>query len=331
MFHSAALKLTTWYLAIIMLLSIGTSVALYHVSAQDLERSTRRQVGFFNNFLGPNDITNYSDLRQSQLNDDQDHLRTNLIIFNLFVLLAGGGVSYWLARRTLEPIEEALEAQTRFTADASHELRTPLTVIQAENEVALRNPELTKKEAVSLLGSNLEEVAKLKTLSDGLLHLAASGGKPQPGQIVPLKEVVEEALDRWSKPAQSKKIKISTDITEVSVNGDRASLTDLVSILIDNAVKYSPKGGEVHISLSRKDKSAVIAVVDNGEGIKAVDLPHIFDRFFRADSSRSKASTNGYGLGLAIARKIADLHSATLEVRSTPGHGSTFTIRLPKV
>jgi two-component system, OmpR family, sensor histidine kinase CiaH len=331
MFHSAALKLTTWYLALIMLVSICTSVALYHVSSIDLQRNNRRQVGFYNNFLGPDDISGLSSLRQKQLHEDQSHLKANLIIFNLFVLVAGGGASYLLARRTLEPIENALEAQSRFTADASHELRTPLTAIQTENEVALRNPDLSKKEALQLLKSNLEEVAKLKTLSDGLLHLASTDGKLPEGKLVSLAGIAAEAQKKWDKAASSKEIKITSHIKDATVQGDSASLADLVSILLDNAIKYTPAGGEVKLNSGIKDRYPFVQVADNGQGIKAVDLPHIFDRFFRADASRSKETSNGYGLGLAIAKKIADSHEATLEVRSTPGKGSTFTLQLPKV
>lgn len=314
-----------------MLVSIGTSLALYHVSTDDLQRNARRQVGYYNNFLGPDDIINFTDLRQRQLNYDQDHLRGRLVIFNLFVLLAGGGASYLLARRTLQPIEDALEAQTRFTADASHELRTPLTAIQTQNEVALRDTNLSKKQAVELLKSNLEEVAKLKALSDGLLHLASTDGSLKQSQLVSLKDVVQEALARWAKPAKAKRITLKTDLKDARVNGDRASLIDLVSILLDNAIKYSREGEQVNVALFSKDNSAIITVKDNGQGIASVDLPHIFDRFFRADSSRSKESLSGYGLGLAIARKIADRHGASLEVRSTVGKGSTFTVRLPHV
>ena len=331
MFHSAAIKLTGWYLALIMLVSICTSLALYHVSTGDLQRNARRQVGYFNNFLGPGDISNLTDLRQRQLEEDSGHLKANLVLFNLAVLIAGGGASYLLARRTLEPIENALEAQSRFTADASHELRTPLTAIQAENEVALRNPDLSKKQAVEMLKSNLEEVAKLKALSDGLLHLASSSGSLPEGQLVSLADIATQAQKRWAKIASAKGVALKAKLADAQVHGDSTSLVDLVSILLDNAIKYTPKGGQVNLNSGVKEKIPFIEVKDNGPGIKAVDLPHVFDRFFRADSSRSKNSSNGYGLGLAIARKIADSHNASLEVRSTLGRGSSFTLRLPKV
>src|SRR5258708_7153343 len=135
MFQSAAWRLTVWYLVIIMAVSLLFSTALYQVSFNELGRNADRQVGYFNNILGPDEFDNYALLRQHQLDNDRSRLKTNLIVFNLLVLCAGGAASYLLAKRTLRPIEDALESQSRFAADASHELRTPLAAIQSENEV----------------------------------------------------------------------------------------------------------------------------------------------------------------------------------------------------
>jgi len=330
MFHSAALKLTGWYLAIVMLLSIGTSLALYHVSSDDLARNTHRQVGYFNNYLPPGDFDNYTQLRQSQLDQDLSHLKGNLLLFNFGVLFLGGGISYALARRTLRPIEESLESQKRFAGDASHELRTPLTAMQTEIEVALRNPGITKAVAVGLLQSNLEEVAKLKALSEGLLQLSSTDGIEDLDQAVSLKDVANQAVERLDKVTAASKVKVSNSVKDIAVRGNHQHLVDLVAILLDNAVKYSLPGSEVTLSSSLKDRLAVISVSDHGQGIAGVDLPHIFERFYRTDSSRSKAGANGYGLGLAIAKKITDLHGGSIEVKSAPHKGSTFSVHLPK-
>ncbi len=330
MFHSAALKLTGWYLIIIMALSIGTSVALYHVSSTDLDRNVGRQIGYFNGFLGPTDITNYSNLRLRQLDQDQSHLRSNLFLFNLLVLLLGGAASYALARRTLKPIEESLESQSRFAGDASHELRTPLTAMQSEIEVALRDPALTKEEAVGLLKSNLEEVAKLRALSEGLLKLTrASDSSEDLQQAVSVKDIVSQATERVAKMAAARKTKISSTAKDLTVRGNHQHLVDLLVILLDNAIKYSPRGSEVKIDSSASDKRVRLNIKDEGQGIKPEDLPHIFERFYRADHSRSKTDASGYGLGLALAKKIADLHNGAIEVKSAPGKGSVFTISLP--
>src|SRR5205823_2428380 len=122
-------------------------------------------------------------------------------------------------------------------------------------------------------------------------------------QSVSLKAVAEQALERWAKIAKTKKIAIAAELTDVSAHGDQQSLVDMVSILLDNAIKYSSPGGEIKISSYQKDRSAQVSVSDHGQGITASELPHIFERFYRSDKSRSKRHAQGYGLGLAIAKK----------------------------
>jgi signal transduction histidine kinase len=331
MFHSAALKLTVWYLAIIMAISLIFSGLLYRVSTQELEHNVNRQLGYFNNFLGPIDFNIYNSMRQRQLDEDTGRLKGNLVVFNVLVLAAGGAASYWLARRTLRPIEAALDAQSQFAADASHELRTPLTAIQAENEVALRNPKLTKNEAVSLVKSNLEEVAKLRSLSEGLLRLANGAGQDIQRQPVEINQVVTAAIGRHAKAAEAKGIKFLIKLKGGKVKGDYEALVELFSILIDNAVKYSDRSSVVKISNKAHNKHLEVVVTDQGQGIDAGDLPHIFERFYRAERSRTKSTAGGYGLGLAIAKQISELHSGYITVRSSPAKGSVFSVSLPSV
>lgn len=331
MFHSAAVKLTLWYLAIIMALSIGCSLALYRVSSNELTKSASRPVDIYNLVFGPDSSGNVAALRGQQLQKDKNHLRSNLVVFNIVVFLAGGGVSYFLARRTLRPIEESLEMQKRFSGDASHELRTPLTAMQTEIEVALRNPNFTNNDAVALLKSNLEEVGKLKALSEGLLTLATTNFKDSDMEQVNISEVVELAIEQVKKVSKSSRVAIHSKLQDISTNGNPQQLANLVAILLDNAVKYSPSGDKVRVEVKAKDKQALIKVIDHGQGIASADLPHIFERFYRADSSRTKNQTHGYGLGLAIAKKITDLHRGSIDVKSAPGKGSTFTVRLPLV
>jgi signal transduction histidine kinase len=330
MFQSAAVKLTTWYIAIIMALSIGCSIALYNTSSADLKYNIHRRLPVsVNQYLTPDDIESLNNLRGKQLETDLNHLKGRLLSFNLLVLLIGGGVSYMLARRTLEPIEQSLEAQKRFTSDASHELRTPLTAMQAEIEVAMRDPKLTKAQAVELLRSNLEEVAKLRALSEGLLSLARNSDKPVINTPISSAAALNEALQRLDKASEAKDIKIKNTAKDMTLRAEHHSLVELLVILIDNAIKYSPEKSKVEISGNVQNKTGRISIKDHGIGIKAVDLPHIFNRFYRADTSRSKTNAEGYGLGLAIAKKIAASLNGSIEVKSAPGHGSTFTISIP--
>lgn len=328
MFKSAALRLTVGYLAIIMALSIGCSVALYHVSSNELANSAKRPVDLYNVVFGPDNATEINNLRLHQLENDRNRLKVSLLLFNIAVLTVGGGVSYLLARRTLRPIEEALEMQKRFAGDASHELRTPLTAMQTEIEVALRSPELTEKEAINLLKSNLEEVGKLKSLSEGLLTLATTDAGGVAQEEISVAQFIDKAIDRTAKSALRRKIRLKRKVQDTVLLGNPQQLTSLIAILLDNAIKYSPPNSDVIIEAKLSNKQVQISVTDHGQGIAASDLPHIFERFYRADTSRTKNSAQGYGLGLAIAKKITDIHGGSVEVKSTLGKGSTFRVNL---
>jgi signal transduction histidine kinase len=233
-----------------------------------------------------------------------------------------------LARRTLRPIESALAAQTRFAGDASHELRTPLTAMKSELEVALRDPKLSAEEARGLLGSNLEEVGKLETLAAGLLRLARHEQTPLELVPVDLSVVSERALSRVATAAARRQVKLTSHVLGV-VAGDAESLVELTVVLLDNAIKYSHIGDEVELRSADQGHTVDLIVRDHGAGIPAANLPHIFERFYRADSSRSKDTTPGYGLGLSIAAQIAQFHHATIDATSRFGAGSTFTVHLP--
>jgi two-component system sensor histidine kinase CiaH len=324
-FNSAILKLTGYYLATIMALSVSFSVILYQVSSKELEwdlRPTEAQ-RFFTNFDG------FEQLRQQRIADAREHLANNLVVINLAALAIGGGGSYFLARRTLKPIQEAMDAQNRFTSDASHELRTPLAVMQTEVEVALRDRSLDKKQMHSLLQSVLEEVNRLRTLSDRLLQLA--NDKNLSMTTVALDDVATEAVNHLVVAAQAKDITIENTVSPLKVRGNKDSLADMLGVIIDNAIKYSSAKTAIVVSSKQTDARAILKVTDKGMGIKASELPHIFDRFYRADSSRARQNIPGYGLGLSIAKRIVDMHKGTITVTSTPHKGSTFTINLPIV
>lgn len=322
--QSATFRLTLSYLAVIMVLSLAFSVLLFQVSTAELTRSLRRNLpqGFYT--TGPTAIEQF---REQQLADGVAHIKDNLAILNLLTLAAGAAVSYALARWTLRPVEEALEVQGRFTADASHELRTPLTAMQTEIEVALRDPKLTGAESRALLESNLEEIAKLRALSEGLLKLTQTGRDTWKPQKVALDEVGVTAIERMEKLAAKKHIKLDGQLNKVSIMGDEDSLIEMLVIFIDNAIKYSPAESTVVIASDKVGKHAVIQIRDKGQGIKASDLPHIFERFYRADRSRSKEVIDGYGLGLSIADQIVKVHKGAIEVHSEVGSGTTFTIK----
>jgi len=332
--QSAVFRLTLWYLGIIMVLSLVFSVALFRVSTGQMDNNFNNQRDAIERLPVPIGLESRRDDYIQALADELGDARRSLVLrlaaLNLLTLVIGGGAAYWLARRTLEPIENAMEAQGRFTADASHELRTPLTAMRSEIEVALRAHHLSAADARTLLSSNLEEIAKLEALSAGLLRLARSDQlDPTAVAPVPVRQLIETAIDRFQAQLSGHHINLEVDADDSSVEGDAASLTELLAILLDNAIKYSPEKSTVTISGHASGQSVNLAVADQGAGINASDIPHIFERFYRADRSRSKEQVSGYGLGLSIAKRIADLHHGAITVESSPGRGSVFRVKLP--
>lgn len=236
-----------------------------------------------------------------------------------------------MARRTIKPIEEAHLREVRFTADASHELRSPLAALKTEIEVALRDKQLTKEEAVALLASNLEEVERLRNLSENLLSLARDDSNLIVEKIA-LTDPISKAVATIMPEAEKKKIEIKLKTPKnIFITGNRDYLTQLFTILLDNAVKYSEKEKTVKIIAEKHGNEAIVKVVDQGIGLSKEDQAHIFERFYRVDQSRSKNKTDGYGLGLSIAQKIVENHHGKIEIESTLVKGSTFTVKLPSV
>lgn len=335
--HRGALRLATLYLAVMMCISLFFSGVIYQLSLQEINRGFNRP-GFNTLFeqmplrIGGSDAREYVRMQIIEsYQDAKSRIIGKLALVNLFILFGSGGLSYYLALRTLRPIEEAQQAQNRFTADASHELRTPITAMKSEIEVALMNPKLSLNDTKALLASNVEELDKLTALSEGLLRLASTEQNTIQRKMVKLGSILSKARERTEHSANDKEISIvqKGDIS-TKVNIDQSGLTDAIVILLDNAIKYSPQKSTIHLTVKDLSKRVSIAVKDEGIGIKASELPHIFDRFYRADNARSRTDTGGYGLGLAIAKNIAEQHHGSISVSSKVGKGSTFTISLPK-
>jgi two-component system, OmpR family, sensor histidine kinase CiaH len=332
---SAAFQLTLWYLGIIMLLSALFSGAIYRLSMDQLIETTDRQRAAVQRLLLPPQFetrrTEYTQALDDQLDTSRGHLLLRLGLLNLITLLLGGAAAYALARRTLRPIQDSLEAQSRFTADASHELRTPLTAMRSEIEVALRAGHLNAADARTLLGSNLEEIAKLESLSASLLRLARFENGLDTATLtkVPVAALFEGAIDRHQAAIADRRVQLEVHHGPETLQGDRPALIELLAVLLDNAIKYSPAGSTVTLTSKPVGNFIHLSVADVGAGIKASDIPHIFDRFYRADRSRNKEEVTGYGLGLSIAKRIAGLHHGVITVDSTPGQGSTFRVKLP--
>jgi len=330
-FHSAYLKLAIFYAGIVMLISLVFSFAIYSIASKEIDQGLRRQNGITESFPGNPIIAELEHLRVEQIQESNLHLKINLVYFNLIILFISSLSSYFLAKKTLHPIEESVKSQNRFTADASHELRTPLTAMKSEIEVSLRDKKLSLKEARELLISNLEEIDKLSSLSSALLKLARNDDKVRENFTkVDISAVILETIGRVKNLAERKNITLKYDPKEGEnqyVFGDHPSILELFIILTENAIKYSAQNSSVLISVGGSAGKLEVSVKDKGIGIKASDLPYIFNRFYRADHSRNKEKIAGYGLGLSIAKQIAELHDATIAVDSKSGQGSTFVVK----
>jgi signal transduction histidine kinase len=226
----------------------------------------------------------------------------------------------------LARLEDAVERINRFTADASHELRSPVALIRAVAEYALRNPKIDPQSKEGFEEILAESVETSQLLEDLLtLARADAGYGSAVFEAVDLSQLVEDAAARQRPLAEAKQQTVSVRAAAPAwISGDRSSLRRLVSILLDNAVKYTPANGRIVVDLEATPSEAVLTVRDSGIGIPEALLPRIFDRFVRADPSRGEV--NGTGLGLAIAKWIAGAHHARLSVESREREGSVFRV-----
>lgn len=330
MFRSAVNKLTAWYVAALLIFIVVFSVPVYRIASDRLDRTSRRQGDILIQkqllFQGPpsDDIVG---LRQAVVQDEKSDLLRQISIIDVILLVIGTTASYYFAKKTLRPIEEAHIAQTRFTADASHQLRTPLATMQSEIEVALRNGKASKSELESTLTSNLEEIARLNRLSTQLLLLTKIDNN-----------VLTSSEFSWSKTVSRKvsnienqyNMKISSNIeNNITVRGEESLLSEVVTILLENAVKYADKKHpKIEVNLNKSSKKIVLVVSDNGPGIDTKDLTKIFDRFYRGKQSIDNNS-GGNGLGLALAKEISEKHGGHISVNTRLGKGSSFILTLP--
>jgi signal transduction histidine kinase len=262
-----------------------------------------------------------------------DAIRVVLLVGGLVVVLVAFGFGGFYASRALVPIREslvqqraALRRQREFAADASHELRTPLTVIRSSVEHLRRNrgESPTSTEALDDIDA---EVGHLTSLVEDLLLLARSdsGAVNLTRMPIDLGDVAAEGAGALVKTAANRGVQLALDPEPVMVDGDQARLRQLTVILVDNAIRHTPRGGSVRVRIRGDRRDAFLEVDDDGPGIRPEDMPHIFERFWRAPG----AAAGGTGLGLAIAKSIVDLHDGQITVSNRSEGGARFAIRLP--
>ena len=243
------------------------------------------------------------------------------------LLLTGGGSL--LVRKSTAPIERSMEQMRRFMADAAHELRTPVTILRTRVEVSLAQAREPDHDAATLRAIE-REAARLGHIVGDLLTLARAdaGERPIARELLYLDDAASQAVEAVRTLAQQKRVQVEVGaFEEARITGDPALVRQLLVIVLDNAVKFTPAGGHVRLDVTTQDGRATVVVVDTGVGIPAEQLPHVFERFYRGDPARREA--DGTGLGLAIARWIADAHGARIEIGSTPGNGTRVTVTFP--
>jgi two-component system sensor histidine kinase CiaH len=269
----------------------------------------------------------FQDLRKDQQNQ-RSLVISLMIIGSVYLVLALFG-SVFMARRAIDPIQKAWQQQKNFLADASHELRNPLAVIQTNLEVIVDNQDETVARQREWLNNIQDELRQMTGLVASLLFLARMDSHQQ---VMEKKRFELDALaarvcEAFKPVAAAKCINLATNIpAKLVAYGDESKIRQVLENLLDNAVRHTPAGGTITVKLEHMVKKIVLTVADTGEGIAAVYLPKIFDRFYQVESARSKGKS---GLGLAIVKSIVENHDGTIQVSSQLGMGTTFTIQLP--
>lgn len=318
-------RLSLTYLAIIVSMTLIFSGIIYSVASSQFDKPLRPRM---NNPRLNIQRPEFEQILRERAQDARTELVTSLLLLNLTSLLFGAVLSYYLARKTLAPIEQSLETQARFVSDASHELRTPLTTLQVTNEIALRKKKLSLADAKELIQHNLAETVKLRDLSNSLLGIIKQESASTAKEKINLRHIMNDILVTISVAAHQKNIVIKDLIPSATLEANASSLSQILIILIDNAINYSPEKSTITLTVSERRNETVISVADMGKGIPREEQAKIFDRFYRVDESRSSLNVRGTGLGLSIAKAICDRQGMSISLKSTVEEGSVFSLHI---
>lgn len=328
-FENARIKLTLFYVLIIAIVSLFFSTIAYNQIVKEVNRGFKMQRMRLE--MEDDDEILLPPPRKQELLNITDEVRkevkqnavVNLIIINSGILIISFAASYFLAGKTLKPIQKAMNDQKNFIANASHELKTPISVIKLENEVLLESKFGINK-AKAQLESNLEEINKLSSLVEGIISQNVISQSNLNRTKINLYKLANSTVSNFSKKAEAKKIKFDISGNKASVAvGDKNLLSQVFNILVDNAVKFANDKSTVKIVVGKN----MFSVTNSGKQIEEEDLQNIFDRFYTSDKSRNKNVNNGFGLGLSIAKEIVDKHNGKIRVKSDK-HKTTFTVEI---
>ena len=265
----------------------------------------------------------------TQIMDSISHYESTVMLVMISFWLISILASIYLARVSLRPLLMSFQKQKDFVENASHELRTPLAVLQNRLESLFRKPEATILESSEKIASSLEEVRNMRILTTNLMNLARrdDGLKPEIGPVAPT--YFETIFDNFTLIAEENDRQL---IVENRLKGliytDKTLLKQVMTILFDNAIKYSEEGGVIRILLDLRDRHLIFSIADDGLGISDADKKKIFDRFYRVDKARTRQK-GGFGLGLSLAKQILDILNGSITVKNNHPKGSIFEIRLP--
>lgn len=321
-FQKARLKLTFWYILISTVLLMVFSIAAINAENKAFARleevlSDKQQRPKLSAFL------------EERIDKFESDFRKRLFMFDLILLIGVSFASYFLSGRTLKPIAEMIRKQEEFSADLSHELRTPLTTISMEIEAIKRIEKQIPKVIQEAFESILEETSRMKGIVDGLLTLVREESYKSKTNWTKfdLSRPVSEVFEQMKPLGQKKRLNLKIEQhKDLFVYGNPEEIKQVVLILLDNAIKYTPNHQMVKVRTVLEGKDVLLSVSDTGTGISEKDLPHIFERFYRGQVSNV---AKGSGLGLSIAKKIIERHNGKIWVAGKIGDGSEFAVVLP--
>ncbi len=324
-FKKAIVTLTAYYTMGVFIVLFIFNIMVYSLFVNSIKTGDDKKIE------SPTRQDNSEELKEDETKELQDNLVNILLISDAMILIITVIVAYMSSKKTLAPLEESYKKQVRFVADAAHELRTPLAVIKAGFDVTLRQ-ERRPEEYIKFIKESLEEVKRLTNLSNDLLLLVKDKGREvNYNTEVFLDEICNKKADMIKPYADLKNITINKDIERnITIKGNDEDLTRLIINLLKNAVDYNKKDGTVLISLKKENDKVVLIIKDTGIGISREDSKHIYDRFYKVDSSRSDNSS-GTGLGLAIVKEIVDGHFGSIYMDSEIGKGTVFKVILPSI
>ena len=318
-FWSAKLKLSAFYTGSILLIVILFSLGVYVLFNRNLGMDFEYQGG---------DTQQEAVLQQQLIGEARHRLLVTLSIVDLSTVALSVLLGWFLAGRTLNPIQEALKRQKQFVSDAAHELSTPLSVMKAGLETLETGAKPTTKDYRQLNTDLLEETNRLVDLTSDLLFLSRSGQSSLTAikTKVNISSICSKQLELLQAYGKQKGVRLSHAIQpNLYIFGDESQIKRLVLNLLKNAVDYNKKDGEAILSLQTSGNEIILEISDTGIGINQDDLKHVFKRFYKADAARERSSS-GTGLGLAIAKEIVTFHRGNIKVESQLGAGTTVVV-----